>query len=99
MALPHLQERLARMAGGCRAAAGPAAVHCFAAVRASRRFACFAIGLIAAKPVKPCDGGVFGALNLLLKKEQSAPAPIGVWLALSSLGGHTLNRFRQIQFA
>ena len=25
-----------------------------------------AIGLIAAKPVKPCDGGVFQALNLLL---------------------------------
>ena len=29
----------------------------------------FATGLIAAKPLKPCDGGVFGALNLLLKKE------------------------------
>ena len=29
----------------------------------------FAMGLIAAKPVKPCDGGVFGPLNLLLKKE------------------------------
>ena len=26
------------------------------------------MGLIAAKPVKPCDGGVLGALNLLLKK-------------------------------
>ena len=33
----------------------------------------FAIALIAAKPVKPCDGGVFGGLNLLLKKEQHAP--------------------------
>ena len=30
----------------------------------------FAPDLIAAKPVKPCDRGVFGALNLLLKKEQ-----------------------------
>ena len=29
MALPHLQERLARMAGGFRAAADPAAAHCF----------------------------------------------------------------------
>ena len=26
----------------------------------------------AAKPVKPCDRGLFGALNLLLKKEQDA---------------------------
>ena len=26
----------------------------------------FAPALIAAKPVKPCDGGVFGALDLLL---------------------------------
>ena len=33
----------------------------------------FAMGLIAAKPVKPCDGGVFGPLNLLLKKERKAP--------------------------
>ena len=29
--------------------------------------------LIAAKPVKPCDGAVFGALNLLLKMKQNAP--------------------------
>ena len=29
----------------------------------------FAIGLIAAKPVKPCDGGVLGALNSLSKTE------------------------------
>ena len=33
----------------------------------------FAMGLIAAKPVKPCDGGLFWALNLLSKKEQIAP--------------------------
>ena len=32
----------------------------------------FAMGLIAAKPVKPCDGGFFGALNLLSKKEPIA---------------------------
>ena len=32
----------------------------------------FAPALIAAKPVKPCDRGVFGALNLLLKKERYA---------------------------
>ena len=31
-----------------------------------------AIGLIAAKPEKPCDKGVFEALNLLLKAEQNA---------------------------
>ena len=29
---------------------------------------------VAAKPVKPCDGGVFWVLNLLLKKERAAPA-------------------------
>ena len=33
------------------------------------------MGLIAAKPVKPCDGGVLGALNLLLKKERRARNP------------------------
>ena len=27
--------------------------------------------LIAAKPVKPCDRGVFGGLNLLLNQEQA----------------------------
>ena len=31
-------------------------------------------GSIAAKPQKPCDGGVFRAFYLLLKKERSAPA-------------------------
>ena len=35
----------------------------------------FAPGLIAAKPEKPCDGGVFGAFYLLLKKEQCACNP------------------------
>ena len=30
----------------------------------------FATGLIAAKPLKPCDGAVFGALNSLLKTER-----------------------------
>ena len=36
-------------------------------------FADFATGLIAAKPVKPCDGAVFGAFYLLLKKERNTP--------------------------
>ena len=36
----------------------------------------FAIDLIAAKPVKPCDGGVFGAFYLLSKREWKA-APTG----------------------
>ena len=34
--------------------------------------------LIAAKPVKPCDGGVFEALNLLLKTEQKPARAIPV---------------------
>ena len=42
----------------------------------------FAPALIAAKPVKPCDGAVFWALNLLLKKERKAPRRSCVWLAL-----------------
>ena len=32
----------------------------------------FATSLIAAKPVKPCDGGVFGAFYLLLIREQAS---------------------------
>ena len=32
----------------------------------------FALDLIAAKPVKPCDRGVFEALNLLLISERSS---------------------------
>ena len=38
--------------------------------RAERCF--FATGLIAQKPVKPCDGAVFRALDSLLKKERLA---------------------------
>ena len=34
------------------------------------------MGLIATKPVKPCDGGVFWGLNLLLETEQKAPARV-----------------------
>ena len=45
----------------------------FAAARTAQTSACFATGLIAAKPVKPCGRGIFGALDLLLKPEQSAP--------------------------
>ena len=37
----------------------------------------FAPGLIAAKPVKPCDGGIFEALNLLLfLKQRPAVMPL-----------------------
>ena len=54
-----------------------------AAARTPETSAFFAIGLIAAKPVKPCDGGVFGALDLLSKKEWNAPDAIHVWLACS----------------
>ena len=35
----------------------------------------FAIDSVAPRPVKPCDGGVFGALDLLLKTECKAPGP------------------------
>ena len=38
----------------------------------NRRLRFFAPGLIADKPVKPCDGGVFGALNLLLISEHGS---------------------------
>ena len=41
-----------------------------------RGIAGFAMDLIAAKPVKPCDGGVFGGFDLLLKKEQKALVPV-----------------------
>ena len=50
------------------------------AARALQVIVRFATDLIAAKPVKPCDGGVFGALNLLSEKEQGAPGEGGrVW--------------------
>ena len=42
----------------------------FAAARTPQAYADFATGLIAAKPEKPCDGGVFGAFYSLLKKER-----------------------------
>ena len=37
----------------------------------------FAPALIAAKPEKPCDGGVFGAFYLLLKSERNTCGPGG----------------------
>ena len=40
-----------------------------AAAPRNRRF--FAPSLIATKPVKPCDGAVFGALDLLLKMKRN----------------------------
>ena len=42
------------------------------AARALESGVYFAPGLIAAKPAKPCDGGVFGALNLLLISERAS---------------------------
>ena len=44
----------------------------WAAARALETGIDFAPDLVAAKPVKPCDGGVFGALDLLLKMKQNA---------------------------
>ena len=53
-------------------------------------------GLIAAKPVKPCDRAVFGALDLLLKNERRARNPQArkrrngcVWLLRFGLCGST----------
>ena len=45
----------------------------------------FAPGLRAAKPEKPCDGGVFGAFYLLLKKERNAASRALVWLRMGLL--------------
>ena len=45
----------------------------------------FAPGLIAAKPEKPCDGGVFGVFHLLLKKERNAASRTLVWLRMGLL--------------
>ena len=45
----------------------------------------FAPGLIAAKPEKPCDGGVFRAFYLLLKKERNAASRALVWLRMGLL--------------
>ena len=42
------------------------------AARTLKAIAGFALDLIAAKPVKPCDGGVFGAFYLLSKAGQNA---------------------------
>ena len=48
----------------------------FAAAKAAVRFA---MGLIAAKPVKPCDGGVFRPFYLLLKQERKQAVERGVY--------------------
>ena len=53
---------------------------------ASRKPTHFATTSIAAKPVKPCDRGVFGAFYLLLKKEQTALCQ-GRCLAFQHFGG------------
>ena len=56
--------------------------------KAASRAGCgglFALGLIAEKPVKPCDGAVFGALDRLLKTERNTLHGSRVWLALLRL--------------
>ena len=45
----------------------------------------FATGLIAAKPVKSCDGAVFRAFYLLLKKERNTASRALVWLRMGLL--------------
>ena len=47
----------------------------------------FASVLIAAKPVKPCDGGVFGALDLLLKTERNVAGAGGVGIGSGEWAG------------
>ena len=57
----------------------------------------FAICLIAAKPLKPCDGAVFWALNLLLKMKRNASetgASSGPQRKETGLGGM---RFRALR--
>ena len=56
-----------------------------AAARTPETTADFAIDSIAAKPVKPCDGGVFGALNLLLFQERAGGARHTVSSRLASV--------------
>ena len=54
----------------------------------------FAIRLVAAKPVKPCDGGISGALNLLSEMKQSAPTDrpgAGGRSGFSGRGGNPLH--------
>ena len=45
------------------------------ALHARKSLFVFAPDLIASNPVKPCDGGIFRALNLLSKTEQNAARP------------------------
>ena len=52
----------------------------------------FATSLIAAKPLKPCDGGVFGALNLLLISERARSGKAG-WIPFSPSAAR--NRIRE----
>ena len=55
----------------------------FVAVRARKqRF--FAPGLVAEKPEKPCDGGVFGALNSLLISERASDKASGIPFSTSA---------------
>ena len=56
-----------------------------AAARTPGTTAGFAIDSIAAKPVKPCDRGIFGALNLLLFQERADGARHTVSSRLASV--------------
>ena len=51
------------------------------AARTPKNISAFAPALIAAKPQKPCDRGVFRAFYLLLKKESKTPCPGCIRLA------------------
>ena len=53
----------------------PAGVAPPASPKRPRKHRPFATSLIAAKPVKPCDGGVFGLLNWPSKKSETHPRP------------------------
>ena len=59
---------LARLRSAAHARSRPCRLH-------PKTIADFAPALIAAKPVKPCDGGVFGAFYLLLLLQQNRRCP------------------------
>ena len=82
----------ARWAARTRSGSGPGPV--WAAAYATEIFADFAIGLIATKPVKPCDEGIFRTLNLLSKTEQDVCQIEAAPDLCMSVRRWLLNRFR-----
>ena len=52
----------------------------FSIAHAPKSIVFFATSLIAAKPLKPCDGGLFGVFYLLLLLQQSQSAARARWL-------------------